>query len=69
MGQLDIEMDRDGGLAYILVRPELANDALITVQLRMKLEDGQDVVLDLDARGRLIGLEVPIEMVEGRMGS
>jgi uncharacterized protein YuzE len=50
-----IEVDRDHDLAYILLRPEL-RDRSAVVARSARVAD--DVVLDLDANGRLIGIEL-----------
>jgi superfamily II DNA or RNA helicase/uncharacterized protein YuzE len=50
-----IEMDREHDVAYILVRPELRNQPRKVAQ---SLRVGEDVVLDLDQDGQLIGIEL-----------
>ena len=50
-----IEVDRDHDVAYILLRPELRDRAAIVAR---SARVADDVVLDLDANGHLIGIEL-----------
>lgn len=50
-----IEMDREHDVAYILVRPELRN---LSRKVAQSLRVAEDVVLDLDKDGQLIGIEL-----------
>lgn len=50
-----IEIDRDHDLAYILLRPELRDRAgAVATSIRA----AEDIVLDLDANGQLVGIEL-----------
>jgi uncharacterized protein YuzE len=50
-----VEYDRATDQAYIYLREIAAGDAVTQVPV---FEDGIHIVLDLDAEGRLIGLDV-----------
>src|SRR5438270_4707778 len=50
-----VEIDRDRNVAYILLRPEL-RDQRGGVAKSVRI--GEDVVLDLDTNGQLVGVEL-----------
>ena len=50
-----IEFDRKHDLAYILIRPELRDQP---GAVKRSMRAAEDIVLDLDADGQLIGIEL-----------